>query len=180
MKANTLSISKRIAKPTLNSSPARIRHLPRFTIAQPYWFFAHVALAFDHRSHAASQATSNLLIEVENKIVRAHDRQKHRKVSEPDDAHAAEVAGKSPWRRRWIISGPNPSFGLFRPSALLSSIASVLPTFQFVRRRQRFCPTVRESGGWRKARPITCAANRILFVIPTSNNGWPLTLSSRE
>jgi CRP/FNR family cyclic AMP-dependent transcriptional regulator len=92
MKANALSISKRTRKPTRHSSPARTRHLPRFAIAPPHSFFAHVAFASDRRSHAAPQATANLLIEVENKIVRAHDRQKHRKVSEPDDAHAGEVA----------------------------------------------------------------------------------------
>ena len=94
MKANALLISKGLHKPTLHSLPAGIRQLPRFTIAQPYWFFAHVAFAFDVRSHATPHATANLLIEVENKIVKAHDRQKHRKVSEPDDAHAAEVAGE--------------------------------------------------------------------------------------
>jgi CRP/FNR family transcriptional regulator, cyclic AMP receptor protein len=94
MKANARSISKGTCKPTRHSSPARPRHLPRFAIAPPYSFFAHVAFAFDRRSHAAPQATANLLIEVENKMVRAHDRQKHRKVSEPDDAHAAEVAAE--------------------------------------------------------------------------------------
>lgn len=59
-----------------------------------YTFFAHVAFAFDARSHATPQATANLLIEVEDKTVRAHDRHKHRKVSEPGDAHSTEVAGE--------------------------------------------------------------------------------------
>lgn len=94
MKANVLPISKGTGKSTLHSSPSRIRHLPRFAIAPPYSFFAHVVFAFDPRSHAAPHATANLLIEVERKIVRGHDRQKHREVSEPDDAHAAEVAGE--------------------------------------------------------------------------------------
>lgn len=57
-------------------------------------FFAHVAFAFDARSHATPLATANLLIEVDDKTVRAHDRHKHLKVSEPSDAHAAEVAGE--------------------------------------------------------------------------------------
>ena len=61
---------------------------------EPYSFFAHVAFAFDARSHATPQATANLLIEVEDKTVRRHERQKHRQVSEKDDAHAAEVAGE--------------------------------------------------------------------------------------
>lgn len=59
-----------------------------------YTFFAHVAFAFDARSHATPQATANLLIEVEDKAVKAHDRHKHVKVSEPGDAHSAEVAGE--------------------------------------------------------------------------------------
>jgi CRP/FNR family cyclic AMP-dependent transcriptional regulator len=59
-----------------------------------YTFFAHVAFAFDARSHATPQATANLLIEVDDKAVRAHDRHKHRKGSEPGDAHSAEVAGE--------------------------------------------------------------------------------------
>jgi CRP-like cAMP-binding protein len=59
-----------------------------------YTFFAHVAFAFDARSHATPQATANLLIEVEDKAVRAHDRHKHLKVSEPGDVHSAEVAGE--------------------------------------------------------------------------------------
>ena len=94
MKANALSISKRTRNSTLHSSPARIRHRPRFTIAQPYCFFAHVAFAYDSRSHATPQATANLLIEVEEKAVRAHDRQKHAKDSTPGDAHSIEVAGE--------------------------------------------------------------------------------------
>lgn len=59
-----------------------------------YTFFAHVAFAFDARSHATPQATANLLIEVEEKAVRAHDRHKHVKVSETSGAHSAEVAGE--------------------------------------------------------------------------------------
>jgi CRP/FNR family cyclic AMP-dependent transcriptional regulator len=61
---------------------------------KPYNFFAHVAFAFDARSHATPLATANLLIEVDDKTVRADDRHKHLKVSEPSDAHAAEVAGE--------------------------------------------------------------------------------------
>ena len=57
-------------------------------------FFAHVAFAFDTRSHATPLATANLLIEVEDKTVRAHDRYQHVRASERSDAHAAEVAGE--------------------------------------------------------------------------------------
>ena len=57
-------------------------------------FFAHVAFAFDTRSHATPQASANLLIEVDDKSVRAHDRHKHVKGSERSDAHAVEVAGE--------------------------------------------------------------------------------------
>ncbi|PYI91757.1 MAG: hypothetical protein DME97_12755 [Verrucomicrobia bacterium] len=59
-----------------------------------YSFFAHVAFAFDARSHATPQATANLLIEVEDKTVRAHDQHRHLKVSETGGAHSAEVAGE--------------------------------------------------------------------------------------
>ena len=59
-----------------------------------YTFFAHVAFAFDARSHATPQATANLLIEVEDKAVRTHDRRKHLEASEPGDAHSLEVAGE--------------------------------------------------------------------------------------
>src|SRR5688572_5816573 len=88
MKTNALVMSERKTHRTFHPSGTPVPN------TQAYSFFAHVAFAFDHRSHAAPQATANLLIEVENKIVTAHDRQKHRKVSEPDDAHAAEVAGE--------------------------------------------------------------------------------------
>ena len=57
-------------------------------------FFAHVAFAFDSRSHATPLATANLLIEVDDKMVRAHDRHKHLKASERSDAHAVEVAAE--------------------------------------------------------------------------------------
>jgi CRP/FNR family transcriptional regulator, cyclic AMP receptor protein len=59
-----------------------------------YTFFAHVAFAFDARSHATPQATANLLIEVEDKAVRTHDRRKHLEACEPGDAHSIEVAGE--------------------------------------------------------------------------------------
>jgi CRP/FNR family transcriptional regulator, cyclic AMP receptor protein len=59
-----------------------------------YTFFTHVCFAYDARSHATPQATANLLIEVEEKAVKAHDRQKHFKGSQPGDAHSNEVAGE--------------------------------------------------------------------------------------
>jgi CRP/FNR family cyclic AMP-dependent transcriptional regulator len=59
-----------------------------------YNFFAHVAFAFDAHSHATPQATANLLIEVEDKAVRAHYRHQHLNASEVGEAHAAEVAGE--------------------------------------------------------------------------------------
>ena len=59
-----------------------------------YTFFAHVAFAVDARSHASPQATANVLIEVNQKAVRAHDRHKHLKSSNPSEAHSAEVAAE--------------------------------------------------------------------------------------
>jgi CRP-like cAMP-binding protein len=77
-----------------HSSPASIRPLSHLPIAQPYSFFAHAAFAFDSRSHATPQATANLLIEVDDKAVRAHDRHKHVKTSTPGNTHSLEVAGE--------------------------------------------------------------------------------------
>ena len=94
MKANAFSMSKATTKPILHSSPTGPRQLPRFAIAQPYCFFAHVAFAFDIRSHATPQATANLLIEVDDKAVRAHDRHKHVKPAEQGGPHSAEVASE--------------------------------------------------------------------------------------
>ena len=59
-----------------------------------YTFFAHVAFGFDVRSHAAPYATANLLIEVDDKAVKAHDRHKHIKVSGPGNPHSVDVAGE--------------------------------------------------------------------------------------
>jgi CRP/FNR family cyclic AMP-dependent transcriptional regulator len=59
-----------------------------------YTFFAHVAFAFDARTHATPQATANLLIEVEDKAVRTHDRRKDIEASEPGETHSREVAGE--------------------------------------------------------------------------------------
>jgi CRP/FNR family cyclic AMP-dependent transcriptional regulator len=59
-----------------------------------YNFFAHVAFAFDARSHASPQATANLLIEVDDKAVRAHDRHAHVKAAERTETHGSEVAGE--------------------------------------------------------------------------------------
>jgi len=94
MKANTLSISKGICKPTHHFSPAQPRHLPRLAITQSYCFFAHVCFAFNAHSHSTPQATANLLIEVGDKAVRAHDRHEHVKDSTPGDSHSIEVAGE--------------------------------------------------------------------------------------
>ncbi|MEY2495363.1 MAG: hypothetical protein QOJ45_1855 [Verrucomicrobiota bacterium] len=94
MKANAFSISKGTTKPTLHSSPTGPRHLPRLSIAQSHCFFAHVAFAFDIRSHATPQATANLLIEVDDKAVRAHDSHKHVKPAEQGGPHSTEVASE--------------------------------------------------------------------------------------
>lgn len=94
MKVNVPTLSKGAGIPTIGRSPAQTHHRPRFTITQPDCFFAHVCFAFDAHSHATPQATANLLIEVEEKTVRAHDRHKHSKSSTPGSAHSLEVAGE--------------------------------------------------------------------------------------
>ena len=94
MKAPTLPILKGTGHSTRHSPPAQTHNLSRFPTAQPYCFFAHVAFAFDSGSHATPQASANLLIEVEDKAVRTHDRHHHVKTSTSHDAHSIEVAGE--------------------------------------------------------------------------------------
>jgi CRP/FNR family transcriptional regulator, cyclic AMP receptor protein len=94
MKTNAPSIANRTGKSAAHSSAVRIHQQPRFTIAQPHSFFAHVAFAFDHGSHATPQVTANLLIEVDDKAVRAHDRHRNAKTSTLDDPHSIDVAGE--------------------------------------------------------------------------------------
>ena len=127
MKANALLRSKDRTEPTLCSLPTQPRPLPRVAAKQPYCFFAHVAFAYDHRSHATPQATANLLIEVEDKMVRGHDRQKHRKVLEADDAHAAEVAGEIGMAAALDYLGAEPEFRSF-PARRFVEFNRIRPT----------------------------------------------------
>ena len=59
-----------------------------------YCFFAHVAFAFDSRAHAAPQATANLLIEVDDKILASASKEKHPKKATVTDSHKAGRAGE--------------------------------------------------------------------------------------
>jgi CRP/FNR family cyclic AMP-dependent transcriptional regulator len=61
---------------------------------KPYCFFAHVAFALDARTHAAPQATANLLIEISDKTLTSCGRKKHLKVSALTDSQKAELAGE--------------------------------------------------------------------------------------
>jgi CRP/FNR family cyclic AMP-dependent transcriptional regulator len=113
MKANTFSPSKRSTKRTFHSAPTGSGRLPRFPAAQPYCFFAHVAFAFDARSHASPLATANLLIEVQGKAVRGHDRHQHLKPSQVGEPHAAEVAGEIAMAAASEYLKSNPEFRPF-------------------------------------------------------------------
>ncbi|HSP45489.1 MAG TPA: cyclic nucleotide-binding domain-containing protein [Chthoniobacterales bacterium] len=97
-----------------------------------YTFFAHVAFAFDARSHATPQATVNLLIEVEDKAVKAHDRHKHVKVSEPGDAHSVEVAGEIAMTAASGYLKAEPEFSAF-PAQRFVNFDLVRPTHISVR-----------------------------------------------
>jgi CRP-like cAMP-binding protein len=61
---------------------------------KPYCFFAHVAFAFDARAHAAPQATANLLIEIDDKVLASAGKKKHPKNATVTDSHKAEWAGE--------------------------------------------------------------------------------------
>jgi len=132
MKANTLSITKGIGNPTLHSPTARIHELPRLAIAQPYCFFAHVAFAFDSHSHSTPQATANLLIEVEDKAIRAHDRRKHLASAQPGDAHSTEVAGEIAMAAALEYLKAEPEFRPF-PAQRFVNFDQVHPTHISVR-----------------------------------------------
>lgn len=97
-----------------------------------YTFFAHVAFAFDARSHATPQATANLLIEVQDKAVKAHDRHKHVKVSEPGDAHSVEVAGEIAMTAASNYLKTEPEFSAF-PAQRFVNFDLVRPTHISVR-----------------------------------------------
>lgn len=98
----------------------------------PHCFFAHVAFAFDTRSHATPQATANLLIEVEDKAVKAHDRHKHIKASERSDAHAAEVAGEIAMAAALEFLKAEPEFRNF-PAQRFVNFDQVHPTHISIR-----------------------------------------------
>ena len=61
---------------------------------KPYCFFAHVAVGSDARTHAAPQATANLLIEVDGKVLAAAGKKKQPKNGAATDSHKTEWAGE--------------------------------------------------------------------------------------
>lgn len=122
MKANALSISTWTRRPTPRSS----------YLTQPYCFFAHVAFAFDARSHSAPQATANLLIEVEPKVVSAHDRHHHLKPAQLGEAHAAEVAGEIAMAAAGEYLKSDPEFSAF-PAQRFVNFDRIHPTHISVR-----------------------------------------------
>ena len=95
-------------------------------------FFAHVAFAFDARSHATPLATANLLIEVEERAVRAHDRHKHLKVSERSDAHSAEAAGEIAMAAALEYLKDEPEFRPF-PAQRFVNFDLIQPTYISIR-----------------------------------------------
>lgn len=92
-----------------------------------YTFFAHVAFAVDARSHAAPQATANVLIEVNQKAVRAHDRHKHLKNPNPSEAHSAEVAAELAMAAALEYLKSEPEFRPF-PAQRFVNFDSIRPT----------------------------------------------------
>jgi len=58
-------------------------------------FFAHIAFAVDDvRAHATPQATTNLLIEINETALRSGGKEKHLKVSALRDSQEVKLAGK--------------------------------------------------------------------------------------
>jgi CRP/FNR family transcriptional regulator, cyclic AMP receptor protein len=97
-----------------------------------YTFFAHVAFAFDARSHATPQATANLLIEVQDKTVRVHDRRKHLEACEPGDAHSLEVAGEIGMAAALAYLKAEPEFRAF-PAQRFVNFDLIRPTHISIR-----------------------------------------------
>jgi CRP/FNR family cyclic AMP-dependent transcriptional regulator len=97
-----------------------------------YTFFAHVAFAFDARSHATPQATANLLIEVEDKAVRTHDRRKHLEATEPGDTHSREVAGEIGMAAALAYLKAEPEFRAF-PAQRFVNFDLIRPTHISIR-----------------------------------------------
>jgi len=95
-------------------------------------FFAHVAFALNARSHATPLATANLLIEVDDQMVRAHDRHKHIKVSKPSDAHILEVAGEIAMAAALEYLKAEPEFHPF-PAQRFVDFYLVHPTYISIR-----------------------------------------------
>lgn len=95
-------------------------------------FFAHIAFAFDPRSHATPLATANLLIEVEDKAVRAHDRHQHVKVSERSEAHAAEIAAEIAMAAALDYLKAEPEFRSF-PAQRFVNFEQIHPTHISIR-----------------------------------------------
>jgi CRP-like cAMP-binding protein len=98
-------------------------------ITKPYCFFAHVAFAFDSNSHAAPQATANLLIEVSAKALTASGRKKRLKLSASSQKAdlAAEIAMaitlkylKSQEEFRQFPAYRFVNFNLIRPQSYIS------------------------------------------------------------
>jgi len=92
MQTDTLPTTKRqphLRQPRLGGSASN------FATNKPHCFFAHVAFAFDPRSHAAPQATANLLIEIGYAALESANRKKHVALSGLDEAHKAQLASET-------------------------------------------------------------------------------------
>ena len=60
----------------------------------PLTFFAHVALSKDTHPLSPSEATANLLIEIDDQTLRSDDDEAHRKFSKMSDGQKVDFAGE--------------------------------------------------------------------------------------
>ena len=60
----------------------------------PLTFFAHVALSKDSRPLSATEATANLLIEIDDETLRSDGDEAHRKFSKMSDREKVDFAGQ--------------------------------------------------------------------------------------
>ncbi len=93
-----------------------------------YTFFAHVAFAFDARSHATPQATANLLIEIDDKTLKSACKEKRLKIPAHDESPRAKLAGEIAMAAASEYLKAEPEFRAF-PAQRFVSFEVARPTY---------------------------------------------------
>ena len=96
-------------------------------------FFAHIALALDVGAHAAAQATTNLLIEINNTALTTGGKKKHLKVSALRDHEKAELAGEIAMAAAHDYLKSEPEFRQFPAQRFVNFDLTQPPTYISIR-----------------------------------------------